>query len=268
VKSAGGRGHGRGRPWAVLVTGVNGIRKTTSVHQPWFSSVLREALVRPSSCASTSTATDDDARPPPGEEEGALPDGGNSFFRQLDHMIATLCNEDFSALYALVGALLGNDDDDDDRRTTTTTTGGDDDVKTTTTTGVGVGYDPPPVPSRDLMTRYSDLKGGIFARYRTLSELLGAILMREARYAGVNVMCETSGRDAAMFRYVDHFFPPGDGGYNRLALRFTIDDLGHAMRSVDARMARGLVLILAGPILYIFNFFNINSYMEKKPTAF
>jgi hypothetical protein len=24
------------KPWAVLVTGVNGIRKTTSIYQPWF----------------------------------------------------------------------------------------------------------------------------------------------------------------------------------------------------------------------------------------
>ena len=42
----------------MLVTGVNGIRKTTSVHQPWFADVLREALVPPPS----SMEDDDDAR--------------------------------------------------------------------------------------------------------------------------------------------------------------------------------------------------------------
>jgi hypothetical protein len=33
--------------WAVLVTGVNGIRKTTAMYQPWFAQVLYEALVPP-----------------------------------------------------------------------------------------------------------------------------------------------------------------------------------------------------------------------------
>ena len=31
-------------PWVVLVTGVNGIRKTSSVYQPWFKTALAEAL--------------------------------------------------------------------------------------------------------------------------------------------------------------------------------------------------------------------------------
>ena len=63
------------KPWVVLVTGVNGIRKTTSVYQPWLKTVLKHAL----------GDTYDGA-----EEE--LPDGSNSFFRQLDYMIATLGN--------------------------------------------------------------------------------------------------------------------------------------------------------------------------------
>ena len=33
--------------WAVLVTGVNGIRKTTAMYQPWFAQALQEALVPP-----------------------------------------------------------------------------------------------------------------------------------------------------------------------------------------------------------------------------
>ena len=32
------------KPWVVLVTGVNGIRKTTSVYQPWFKKALAAAL--------------------------------------------------------------------------------------------------------------------------------------------------------------------------------------------------------------------------------
>lgn len=36
------------KPWAVLVTGVNGIRKTTSMYQPWFDELLSEALCPPS----------------------------------------------------------------------------------------------------------------------------------------------------------------------------------------------------------------------------
>ena len=38
----------REKPWVVLVTGVNGIRKTSSVHQPWFPQLLSEAIVAPS----------------------------------------------------------------------------------------------------------------------------------------------------------------------------------------------------------------------------
>lgn len=38
----------RTRPWVVLITGVNGARKTTSCYQPWFKAALNQALaVRP-----------------------------------------------------------------------------------------------------------------------------------------------------------------------------------------------------------------------------
>lgn len=72
------------RPWIVLVTGLNGIRKTTSVYEPWFKAVLREALGEQLSDA-------DDA--------AALPRGANSFYRQLDFMVASLAVEEFKALY-------------------------------------------------------------------------------------------------------------------------------------------------------------------------
>jgi hypothetical protein len=70
------------KPWVVLVTGLNGIRKTSSVYQDWFKEVLQQAL------GDSYT----------GPREG-LPDGSNSFFRQLDYMMATLANKDFAKLY-------------------------------------------------------------------------------------------------------------------------------------------------------------------------
>jgi len=177
------------KPWAVLVTGVNGIRKTTSIYQPWFSEVLKEALIPPDTLN--------------GEEDeiglDLLPNGDNSFFRQLDHMICTLCNEDFSVLYALTSAQL-----EDDKR-----------------------------PSKELIKQYSNLKASIFSRYRTLSELLGVLLLTEAQKHNINTMCETSGKDIAMFHYINHFFPDR---YNKLALHFTINDLRFAKQSVDERM--------------------------------
>ena len=162
------------RPWVVLVTGVNGIRKTTSIYEPFFGAALREALVAPDGSRAG------DAVPDP-------PVGGNSFFRQLDFVIATAANEDFARLYGI----------------------------------------------RDVAA-YSAAKDAIFSRYRTVAEAVGALLVTEAQKSGLNVMVETSGRDVAMFDYVDHFFD--DAHYRKLALNFEIADLAFAERSVDARM--------------------------------
>ena len=35
------------RPWAVLITGVNGIHKTDSIYKDWYREVLDKALVSP-----------------------------------------------------------------------------------------------------------------------------------------------------------------------------------------------------------------------------
>ena len=35
---------GQVKPWAVLVTGLNGIRKTTTINMPWFKEVLQDSL--------------------------------------------------------------------------------------------------------------------------------------------------------------------------------------------------------------------------------
>jgi hypothetical protein len=188
-KSSDGDVPNRNMKWAVLVTGVNGIRKTTSMYQPWFGQLLEEALVCP-----TTTTT-----PPPIEE---LPTGTNSFFRQLDHMIATLCNEEFCRLYAWSASQLNDADS---------------------------------VPSDEVVQKYSAYKAAIFSRYRTLSELLGALLLKQAQLVNINCLMETSGRDVAMFKYVDHFFPESSK-YNKLALHFTINDLTCAQQSVDRRM--------------------------------
>ena len=197
-------------PWAVLVTGVNGIRKTTSIYQPWFAKVLQEALIPPSS--TTAKEAKSDIIP-----LDLLPTGDNSFFRQLDHMITTLCNEDFSILYALTVAQLEENNDESCSVASTTSSSN------------------PSQPSKELISKYSNLKASIFSRYRTLSELLGVLLLKEAQAVNINTMCETSGRDISMFHYIDHFFPPR---YNKLALHFTINDLTHAKKSVDERMVR------------------------------
>mmetsp|Transcript_2721 Transcript_2721/g.4658 ORF Transcript_2721/g.4658 Transcript_2721/m.4658 type:complete len:419 (-) Transcript_2721:26-1282(-) len=197
----------REKPWAVLVTGVNGIRKTTSMYQRWFPDVLREALVCPIEGE--------------GEEEGNqdLPHGGNSFFRQLDHMIATLCNQEFADLYRLT-------------RDEVESNGGH--------------------ISPEVIKKYSDLKAAIFSRYRTVSELLGVVLIDEARKESSNCMMETSGRDVAMFHYVDALF--GED-YRKLALHFTINDLSYGRHSVDSRMVQeikdGMKAIEGGHILEI-----------------
>eukprot|EP00607_Mallomonas_marina_P004399 CAMPEP_0182436910 /NCGR_PEP_ID=MMETSP1167-20130531/84369_1 /TAXON_ID=2988 /ORGANISM="Mallomonas Sp, Strain CCMP3275" /LENGTH=431 /DNA_ID=CAMNT_0024629591 /DNA_START=1 /DNA_END=1296 /DNA_ORIENTATION=+ len=161
------------KPWVVLITGLNGIRKSTSVYQPWFKEVLHQAL-------------GDDFN---GSIE-ELPSGNDSFFRQLDFMIATLANEEFRKLYGIT----------------------------------------------DLI-EYSRAKAEIFVRYRTLAEMLGVLLMKEAKKKGMNMMVETSGRDIAMFRYIDHLFPEESlNEYRKLVVHFTINDITFAEKSVDIRM--------------------------------
>ena len=79
------------KPWVVLVTGVNGIRKTTSLNQPWFQELLYTCIKPP-----TSNNNDDDSSDIILER---LPAGKNSFYRQLDYMVATLAVEEFETLY-------------------------------------------------------------------------------------------------------------------------------------------------------------------------
>jgi hypothetical protein len=159
------------KPWIVLVTGLNGIRKTTSVNMPWFKELLREAL-------------DFDG------ETAELPDGQDSFFRQLDYMVATVALSEFEALYA----------------------------------------------TADEPGSYAIIKAAIFSRYRTLAEMLGVLLLREASARRMNIMVETSGRDIGMYHYIEHFFP--DESYRKLVVNFEINDIGFAERSVDTRMVR------------------------------
>jgi hypothetical protein len=196
------------KPWAVLVTGVNGIRKTTSLSQDWFPQLLAEALVAPSSSVATNEVDTD-----------LLPTGHNSFFRQLDHMIASLCNEDFGILYQLT----------------------DNELQKQKKTNSDESSPLSPLEA------YADLKAAIFGRYRTLSELLGAALLDHAKTQGTNCLMETSGRDVAMFHYVNHFFSSTD--YHKLALHFEINDLMQAQASVDHRMQgeveAGLVALAA-----------------------
>lgn len=177
------------KPWAVLVTGVNGIRKTSSVYQPWFQDALATAL------GDTFHG-----------ETNELPGGSNSFFRQLDYMIATVALQEFKALYEV-----------------------------------------------EDVVEYAKRKDAIFSRYRTYAEMLGALLVKDAQRRHLNVMVETSGRDIAMFRYIDHFFP--NDVYNKLVVHFTINEIGFAERSVDTRMlkemAEGRAALATGDPLQI-----------------
>lgn len=196
------------KPWAVLVTGLNGIRKSTSVYQDWFPEILKDSLVKPS----TDSSTDSD-------NDLALPTGKNSFFRQLDHMIAIIASEEFKKLYLLTHEKA--------------------EKEPTEKKGTF---------SPDVIDSYARLKDAIFTRYRTLAEMLGILLLRLSIDRSMNVMVETSGRDVAMFHYIEKFFP--EDRYNKLVLHFTINDLKHAEKSVDRRMTEeineGIDTILSG----------------------
>lgn len=161
---------GDSKPWAVLVTGLNGIRKTSSLYEPWFPAVLAEAIGIDSNDPSIAD----------------LPCGANSFFRQLDFIVATLANEDFRKLYTITN-----------------------------------------------VDEYAAAKEAIFARYRKVSEMVGLLLVSEARKKKVNVMAETSGRDLAMYEYIDFAFPDE---YNKLVIHFEINDVNFAEQSVAVRM--------------------------------
>lgn len=73
------------KPWIILSTGVNGIRKSTMMYQDWFPEVLLEALP-PEQRSSVNTSW--------------LPTGRNSFFRQLDFLIVSVANSELPKLYA------------------------------------------------------------------------------------------------------------------------------------------------------------------------
>jgi hypothetical protein len=162
------------KPYIVLVTGLNGIRKTTSMYQHWFKNVLKEAL-----------GNDDNI------DINLLPIGENSFFRQLDYIIATIANDDFRHLYSQTSKLT--------------------------------------------VLQYSNLKNDIFTKYRTVAEVFGMLLLRCSKDNNMNALVETSGRDIAMFDYIDFLY--NDNSFNKLALHFSINHIHHAERSVDMRMS-------------------------------
>lgn len=153
---------------------MNGIRKTTSVYEPWFGEALSAGVEGPSA-------------------SGVLPGGGNSFFRQLDFLVASVASEQFASMYRV-----------------------------------------------DDIAEYAALKDAVFARHRTVAEIVGALLVRRARDAGMNIMVETSGRDVGMFKYMDHFFG-GARGYRLMVVHFSVDDVRGAEESVRTRMEGEMV---------------------------
>ena len=62
-----------------------------------------------------------------------------------------------------------------------------------------------------MVGTYAAFKEAIFARYRTVAEILGVLLVKQCQTSRLNVMVETSGRDVGMFQYVDTLFPGGEG---------------------------------------------------------
>ncbi len=221
------------KPWAVLVTGVNGIRKTTSIYQSWFPTLLQEALVLPSSNNQLTTEAPSSL---------LLPTGQNSFFRQLDHMIATISNYNFQQLYEF------------------TSQSHDFNISSTESSSSSLSSSVNP-PSKEIIQLYSNYKASIFKRYRTLSEILGITLIQQAMKQKLNVMIETSGRDVAMFHYIDMFFPNEE--YNKLVLHFEINDLGRAEESVDKRMVRemedGVKVLLQGGGVNVRDLIDVNA---------
>jgi hypothetical protein len=177
-------------PWVVVVAGLNGIRKTTAVYQPWFQEVLHSALTE--SGASGNYAVASGAYNGPMSD---LPTGDNSFFRQLDFIMATVACQDFKTLYEKV--------------------------------------------ELSKIGEYAELKNSIFARHRMLAEMVGVLLLKEARSLRMNIMLETSGKDITSLHYIDHLFPEDSGrslSYNKLLLHFTVNDLKFAEESVSVRM--------------------------------
>ena len=219
------------KPFAVLVTGVNGIRKTSAMYQPWFADLLQEALVVP-----TTITTESSSSFPSSFATSDLPTGHNSFFRQLDHMIATLVNTEFATLYRLTSQIMLHDNNNNNNNKNNKKTA--DETNNTTI-----------APA--VVQAYSNYKAALFTRYRTVSELLGANLLQQAQLLHSNCLMETSGRDVAMFHYVDHFFPSSSSDddddddatnqYHKLALHFQINDLRYAQTSVDQRMKDEIV---------------------------
>ena len=184
------------KPWLVLVSGLNGIRKTTAINSPWASEAL-EAAVADAYGIGYPTA-------PLSARE--LPCGERGFYRQLDYMIATLASEEFRALYTIV----------------------------------------------DDLELYATRKATIFAKYRGIAEILGVLLVQCAMERGMDVFAETSGRSAGSFAYIDYMAGQSAGGsgqrasgsapwcayaYRKLVLRFDVNDVAHAERSVTQRMA-------------------------------
>lgn len=60
------------------------------------------------------------------------------------------------------------------------------------------------------------------------------LLVKSAQEQKLNVMLETSGRDIAMYDYVERFFPSDK--YQKMVIHFKINDIAFAERSVDRRM--------------------------------
>ncbi len=124
------------------------------MYEAWFTQVLAEALG-----AAGADGSEADAE----TLSSALPCGGNSFYRQLDFMVATVAAEAFRSLYAASG-------DGDSGGANGDESGG----------GSGSGG--------LSLKAYAARKDGLFARFRTIAEMLG-VRSERALYVRECVPC-------------------------------------------------------------------------------
>jgi hypothetical protein len=136
--------------------------------------------------------------------EGQLPEGKTTFYRALDYLIVAVGNAALRRLYVSLPPAQGGREEE------------------------------------GTLALYTAGKAAIFAKFRALAEMAGALLLQEARKRGMHVWVETSGRDKASLAYMNHFFPSPtcltSPSHTKLLLRFSVSSLRYAKESVDKRM--------------------------------
>lgn len=85
-----------GKPWVVLIGGVDGVRKTGSIFQPWWRNAVHDGFGVPDEQLSAHELDPIDTATP---KYGALPSGQNSFIMPHDTIVASFANTLMISLY-------------------------------------------------------------------------------------------------------------------------------------------------------------------------